>query len=137
MVSSLATLIVSSEVTQQIQNGIPRFWTSLITSFQQKLKVSLSELQSKLYTLKSEKTENNIDQKTLKLLGKLEAICDNNLTRYQDHQVPDVKKEKIYGSKSVNKVGEFSAGTSNSAVVSKFEVESNVTKELTQELELI
>ena len=93
-------------------------------------------MQSKLDTLKSGEN-NNIDQKTLKLLGKLEAICDNNLTRYQDHQVPDVKKEKIYGSKSVNKVGEFSAGTSNSAVVSKFEVESNVTKELTQELELI
>ena len=33
LVSSLATLIVSSELTQQRQNGIPKIWTSLITSF--------------------------------------------------------------------------------------------------------
>ena len=93
LVSSVATLILSSEVTENRRNGVPRSWTTLMTHFPENLKVSVSELQSKLDSLNKEKKEINVDQRTINHLEELEKMCKDRLS--QDQEEPEAKIRKV------------------------------------------
>ena len=69
LVSRTAALLLISEVSLQKQSRIPRLWRTLAEGFSTKLKVDVSELQSKLETLKrNQSSDVNIDRKTIEQL---------------------------------------------------------------------
>ena len=69
LVPRTAALLLISEVSLQKQSRIPRLWRTLVEGFSTKLKVDVSELQSKLETLKrNQSSDVNIDRKTIEQL---------------------------------------------------------------------